>query len=1117
MDISKVKNNDFKNWQPLLNAILDPVCLIDIKHTILQCNKAFAAFVSKPLSQIPGSCCWELVHPQEGSLDKCPVKKSIITRERTKITHQLGDKWFQVTADPFFDEQNNFVCAIHIFSDITDQKITENKFSQEAQLQNSIINGFHDAISVLDSDLNIVMVNDRVRQMLPANATIIGSKCFQMYHQRQQPCENCPSHRALQSGEMETEEVLFIDKDSNELTLELRVFPIKNEAGNITHIAEFVRDITLKKQADTEKKQADIALGEQAELLTVGKKIGQVLSHSFSMQEMLQGCATVINENIGAAFTRIWLYNDADKILELQASAGMYTHIEGKHQCIPLGQYKIGKIAAERTPHITNSVVGDPQVHNQEWAKQEGMVAFAGHPLTVNDKLLGVLGLFAKKVLSDSALTTISSVVEEIALGIERIQQQEKLERSELQYRRLIENLKDKYFFYIYNSEGIFSYLSPSASHILGYPLQQIMSHYSTYLTDSPINKDVHKYTNQCVQGQFPPPYEVELQHKNGQIVTLEVMEQPIFEKNSVVGVEGIAHDITNRKKNEEMLRRKNRTLATLSNCREALRSSQTEQQFLDRICEIIVDTGGYQLAWIGFAEDNPEKSIRPVSQEGYEEGYLSEIKISWGDNIHGIGPTGTAIRDQRTVVCRNTQNDPSFAPWRELAKKYNYSSSVAIPFFIDGKLKGAVNIYSQDVNAFDEEEIQLIDELVSDVSTGIKTFHAKEARRQAERQLHQAERMEAIGTLAGGIAHDFNNILSPILGFTQIVIDDLPHESLHKKDLEIVYKSAIRAQQLVKQILTFSRQDEAQMFPCMVAPLIKETTKLLRSSLPSSIKITQNITTDPVMVKSSASYIHQIVMNLCTNSFHAMEKNGGTLSVSLKRLSTDQISYGFIPQSDFYAELIVEDTGHGIEQDTLGKIFQPYFTTKVHGKGTGLGLAVVYGIIENLQGEIFIESEVNSGTKIHVFLPITEDFQVPTGEPPSPLQSGTETILIVDDEEFVAKPILRSLTNLGYKATIVTSSVEALGLFNEHKEQIDLVITDFTMPEMSGAELAQKILEVKPDIPIILMTGYSSQMDETKAFALGIKAFLMKPVSRETLTQTIRLLLDDSTISKPV
>jgi PAS domain S-box-containing protein len=876
--------------------------------------------------------------------------------------------------------------------------------------------------------------------------------------------------------------------------------------ANVDELAKFLINVRIL----LEKKQAEMTLIDQSNLLKIGSKLGHILTGTNSIRKMLQGSAELVNEHLDAAFTRIWLYNDTEKRLEMQASAGMYTHIDGEHRFIPLGQYKIGKIARDRTPHLTNSVLGDPLVHNQQWAKKERMVAFAGHPLLVGDKLVGVIALFSRHALSLDALITISSVADELAIGIERRLQEKELERSEAQYRRLVENLKERYFFYIHDTSGKFTYLSPSASQIFGYSVEKIMEYYATFLTDNPINQEVYKHTALTIQGKRQPPYEVEIRHRNGNIVNLEIMEAPIFSGSNVIAVEGIAHDISEKKKTEELLRRKNQALEILSRCRAVMRSADTEKIFLENICQIVVDSGGYSLAWIGLAENDKEKTVRKVSAKGLMGGYLSEIDISWGNNSHGIGPSGTAIREGRIVVCNDIPKDPMLKPWRERAAKYGYLSFVALPVTINDKTVGSLNIYSSRHDTFDSEEIGLLEELANDVALGISTFEEKKRREKVERELRHSQKMDAIGLLAGGIAHDFNNILVPILGFTEMVIDTLPPESQQKEDLDIVLQSAVRAKNLIQQILTFSRQDESELQPCMIIPFVKEALKFLRSSLPVNIEFKQNISNESIVVLTSATFIHQIVMNLCTNAFHAMEERGGTLTISLKKKLPDQICHDFVPRAEMYAELEVRDTGTGIDAGTMSKIFEPYFTTKVQGKGTGLGLSIVYGIVERLHGEIFFESKVEDGTKVTVYLPVVNEETESSAKVGEIVANGTERILIIDDEKYIADILARQLSRLGYNVSVLTDSLQALQLFEKEKDTIDMVITDQTMAHLSGVQLAEKILQLKRNIPIILMTGFSSMVDEKKAKEAGIKAFFFKPIDRNKLAETVRRLFDN-------
>ncbi len=378
--------------------------------------------------------------------------------------------------------------------------------------------------------------------------------------------------------------------------------------------------------------------------------------------------------------------------------------------------------------------------------------------------------------------------------------------------------------------------------------------------------------------------------------------------------------------------------------------------------------------------------------------------------------------------------------------------------------------------------------------------------------ELQQAQKLEAIGTLAGGIAHDFNNILSAILGYTEMAKGALPADSQPVKDLERVIKAGNRAADLVKQLLTFSRQGEQELQPVRIQHIIKEALKLLHATIPSSIEIRQDIDSNCAPILANPTQIHQILLNLCTNARYAMLKKGGILSVSLSQVEVPEAGLPEAPKltGGTYLVLRVSDTGYGMDRDTMAKIFDPFFTTKERGEGTGLGLAVVHGIVTKLGGQITVSSEPGKGTVFQLYFPVVDmEEPVKQGDTSSVL-GGKERILVVDDEVELAEMIQRMLADLGYDATSFTDSVEALQEFTGGAEAYDLVITDMTMPSITGAELARRVLTVKPGMPIILCTGFSEIMDEKKAKAMGIREYIMKPVIKSELAKIVRKVLDN-------
>ncbi|MBN2106321.1 MAG: PAS domain S-box protein [Deltaproteobacteria bacterium] len=379
------------------------------------------------------------------------------------------------------------------------------------------------------------------------------------------------------------------------------------------------------------------------------------------------------------------------------------------------------------------------------------------------------------------------------------------------------------------------------------------------------------------------------------------------------------------------------------------------------------------------------------------------------------------------------------------------------------------------------------------------------------EQQLRQVQKMEAIGTLAGGIAHDFNNILGVIYGYAEMSLD--PSETMPQinSNLQQLISAANRAKDLIRQILTISRQTEKEALPVTISPIIKEVIRFIRASLPSTIQIKQSLSAKNDLLLADPIQIHQLLMNLCTNAGHAMKESGGVLEINLHNMhfsDTDVQEYPLLKSGDYLC-LAVRDTGCGISDSNMEHIFEPYFTTKEPSEGTGLGLAVVHGIVRKYSGDIRVTSEVGKGTSVNIYLPVVARETESKIEIASAIPRGTEHILFVDDEDALVKTSKIILERLGYRVTGLTSSEQALALFNKTPDAFDLLITDKTMPELSGFDLVQAMKTQRPDMPMILCTGVSIKSDFEKVQEIGINAFILKPFNKQELACIIRDVLD--------
>ena len=403
----------------------------------------------------------------------------------------------------------------------------------------------------------------------------------------------------------------------------------------------------------------------------------------------------------------------------------------------------------------------------------------------------------------------------------------------------------------------------------------------------------------------------------------------------------------------------------------------------------------------------------------------------------------------------------------------------------------------------------------VSTVLEVSRNVTEREISRQRELQLQedliQARKMESVGTLAGGIAHEFNNILSIIMGNNELIMDELPEGDPSRENSEEIRTASFRAREIVKQLLTFSRQDNASKSPIDMRSIVKDSLKLIRSTTPTNIEISDVIPPDCSPIVGNATQINQILINLCNNAADSLPVTGGRIHIELSNTHIDE-NINHSPQaltSGKYVKIQVSDNGHGMDKTTLERIFEPYFTTKDVGKGSGIGLAVVHGIIQNHGGSIVCESAENRGTTFTILLPAHENPVKDNTLEQRKLPGGDENILFVDDEPSIAKLGKLNLRNLGYNAVSSTDPVEALKWIEAEPHRFDLVISDVAMPAMTGDQMIKKILEIRPDMPTIICTGYSARMSEEEAYESGINAFLMKPLKKSDLAIKVRQVLD--------
>ncbi|MDX2261871.1 MAG: PAS domain S-box protein [Gemmatimonadales bacterium] len=845
--------------------------------------------------------------------------------------------------------------------------------------------------------------------------------------------------------------------------------------------------------------------------------------------------------------------------------------------------------------------------------------------LIVSGLVLGLIALGSRRDLAIASREL--ELIAERAAGIEELRQ------SEARYARAVRGTSDGLWDWDLATGAL--YLSPHWRDMLGVAPEAastVQAAFFDRLHPDDVER-VRSLLDAHLREGAPYSLELRLRHDDGEYRWFwtrgEVERDASGQPRRMAGA---ISDITARRTAEEALQRTDRILRMRSASNLALVRAASEEALHQDVCDVAVREGGYLMAWVGYAEHDAERSVRPIAISGNERGYLAAHPMSWGDNARGQGPTGRCIRSGEIQAAQDLLAEQGFAPWRDAAAERGYAASCSIPLKVNGVVVGALMLYSSEPHRFDPEELTLLTELGSDLSFGIsairdhaavlrqqdelllfrqvmqrsndaifvtdattgtfidfnetssrwlgytaeelrrmrpadivpeidglegwrqvlahvqreghvvwaRTYRRKDGttfpvevaltaitargrsvilsiarditeREQLTQQLFRSQKMESVGRLAGGIAHDFNNLLTVINATADFAITELPPDAPIRQDLAEIRSAGDRAAVLTRQLLAFSRQQVLRREAISLNDLVNGFLGMLRRVIGEDVRI--DIVLDPVnpTVQADRGQLDQVLMNLAINARDAMPA-GGTLTIATSHVVVDAematrkegLSAGT------YAVLQVSDTGIGMDAATQAMVFEPFFTTKEAGKGTGLGLSTVYGIVRQSGGAIDFESALGSGTTFRIYLPLSREETRPNGAvPASAPTSGSETILLVEDEEAIRQVAKRVLERAGYLVVEATNGVEALEVVRTRTTPIHLVMTDLVMPTMSGTELAARLAESHPGLRVLLTSGYSTEAlgDD---FALDAHVnFLGKPYTVKELLTEVRRVLD--------
>lgn len=859
------------------------------------------------------------------------------------------------------------------------------------------------------------------------------------------------SAASFAGGKSSTLEFRWMARDGHAVWVESNYVVIKDDGGRSVGLRGVTTEITERKRAEEMQARREVHALFRAD---VGTALGLT---DAPLKATLELCTAAMVKHLHAAFARVWTLNRDENILELQASSGIYTHIDGGHARVPVGMFKIGRIAQEREPHITNSVQTDPLVGDKAWAQRKGMVAFAGYPLVVEDRLLGVLAMFSQQQLPADTLDALGSVADVISQGIDR-----KRAEVELCFQKsLLESQTEA------SIDGV----------LVVSPNREILSYNQRFLDLWGVTREqMIKSDEEALRG-----------------VTDRVVSPEEF-----IARVNYLYEHPGEKSHEEVELKDGRTFDRYS---APVRGPQGEHYgrvwYFHDITERKASQA--QLTRLAAAVGQTADSIVITDADGNIE-YVNPAF----ERISGYAREEVLGRNPRLL--KSAKNDPSV--YRDLWQTIS-AGNVWVGQLINKKKDGTLFNEHATISAVFDESGKIVQYVA------VKQDTTRES--QLEEQLRQSQKMEAIGQLAGGVAHDFNNLLTAINGYSSLALQRVDENHTIKGYLEEIKKAGDRAANLTRQLLAFGRKQILQPLPINLNDVVSDMNKMLRRLIGEDIVLTAKL--DPALrkIKADPGQIEQVLVNLVVNARDAMPQGGiltiETGSIEFDKGYTDR-HVGVAPGN--YVMLAVSDTGTGMSEEIQARIFDPFFTTKEKGKGTGLGLSTVYGIIKQSGGNIWVYSEPGRGTTFKVYLPQIETVAPKTEAPVAdiPVPGGSETILLVEDEDVVRGLARQILENAGYKILEVACGSEAIRLCGENSPAIDLLLTDVVMPETSGKEVADRLTELQPDLKVLFMSGYTDEAIVHHGVLDSNVQFIQKPFTPAALTRKVREVLDSELVT---
>jgi len=864
-------------------------------------------------------------------------------------------------------------------------------------------------------------------------------------------------------------------------------------------------------------------VAERTAALSALNAVAAAVSQSLDLEETVSAALDATLEATGFEVGGIALWDEEKQRLQLMATRG----VEPQVLKVFLGPLRAGghreRVLCTGRPVFHDDTAHDPTV-NPEIARL-GFTISGMAPLAHKGKVLGLLAVATRvpRQWTEEEKSLLTAVGQQIAVAVANAQLYDEMRRSEEKYRSLVNTTSDLIF--TVDVKGNILFANPAVKAFTGYEPQEITGHHFSeyiYQEDIPI---LLTGIQQVLDGEplesisgVGQAAEYRMVRRDGEIIWVQSKSWPVRDaQGKIVGFSGITRDITERKRVERVLQALNRAAL-------AMERAVTEEKIFSAVVEELKELG---FSCILFSTDESKKRLIP-KYLSYEASVLKTIGKLTGLKaedllipIETIDAIRKAIWERKTILVENTEEiirqllpEPAKRFAGQIVSILRLSKAIVAPLIVEDETIGMLSVRSDEMT---EEDIPAITAFAHQMAAAWRKAQLmRELKRSLEElkltqaQLLQAQKLESLGRLVGGIAHDFNNLLTPIRGFASLMLMDTPQDDPRYQDLQRIITAADRAAGLTRQLTLFSRQEAPKRQPLRLNRIVEETHALLKEAFPRHIEIKLALEPKVWTIEADPTQISQVLMNLCINARDAMPK-GGLLTLETRNVTLDEeyVRTHIEAKPGPYVRLSVSDTGIGMSEEVQSHLFEPFFTTKEVGKGVGLGLSTVYGIVKGHEGFITVHSEVGKGSTFHVYLPAIEPVSEVVEKRGTRLLRGTETVLFVDDEEAVLELGRSILERCGYTVLVARNGEEALEIYDARGEEISLVVLDLVMPKIDGRECLRRLLKMDPQARVLIATGYTADTSAQTLEREGAVGLVEKPYRLQELSQAVREALD--------